>query len=189
MSRLGTYIVGGVAAAFSAGAITAVALGQDDSGDDDSVRSTFNQQAGTATIAGSAAQAFTPTPDNTGDTRQSTPEGATTQTTSSTTPNGTTGGDLQTFDAGDAGTITVHVNGRNLTLESVAANAGWEWREDDQDDNDEVEVYFFRDDTRIKVEVEHDDGGIKHEVESDTRRTGSGSDSSERWDDDDDQDD
>ena len=65
-----------------------------------------------------------------------------------------------TYQAGPAGTVTLRMEGSRLTLDSVTPAAGWTYREDDTDDDDEVEVDFQSPDgVEIDFEAELEDGG------------------------------
>ncbi len=71
-----------------------------------------------------------------------------------------------TYQAGDAGSVTVAVEGGNLVLVSVDPSAGWTVDEVDAR-SDEVEVEFRSGDTEVRFEAEFEDGQIQIRVRVD----------------------
>jgi hypothetical protein len=63
----------------------------------------------------------------------------------------------------EAGSAVVTREGDRLVLGAIAPAEGWEARVDDQDD-DEIEIEFFRGDEELDLEVEIDDGRVEVEV-------------------------
>lgn len=71
-----------------------------------------------------------------------------------------------TFELGDAGSVTVAIDGDRLLLEDLTVADGWQVVTDSRDD-DEIEIDLERGDQRWDLEIELDDGRL--EVERDHR--------------------
>ncbi len=76
--------------------------------------------------------------------------------------------ELRTFAVGDAGTITLRVEGTTVTLVSTAPAAGWSASGDEADDLDEVDVTFTNGDLDAEFSAEFDDGQLVTEVNSES---------------------
>ncbi len=77
--------------------------------------------------------------------------------------------DPGTFDLGDAGSITVSVDGGRLVLDDLTVGEGWEVATREEED-DEIEIDLVSGDRRWDVEFELDDGlldvALDYEVRS-----------------------
>jgi hypothetical protein len=63
----------------------------------------------------------------------------------------------------EAGSAVVTRDGDQLVLGEITPSEGWEARVDDQDD-DEIEIEFFRGNEELDLEIEIDDGRVEVEV-------------------------
>ncbi len=104
--------------------------------------------------------------------RRATPTGDTTSTTGATTPTPTAGavpvtaapgGDVRSFAAAEAGTVTYAVNGATLTLVDAAPAAGWRV-EVERASGIELDLDFRSGTRRVQVDVEFEDGGVRERV-------------------------
>ncbi len=71
--------------------------------------------------------------------------------------------ELLTFPADEAGTVTVEVDGTQVTFVGATPADGWTW-ELDGDDGHEVEVEFHRGTTTVKIDVEVEDAGVQSRI-------------------------
>jgi hypothetical protein len=80
------------------------------------------------------------------------------------------GADAGRFELGDAGSVTVSIDGDRLVLDDLTVADGWEVLSESLDD-DELEIDLARGDQRWHLELELDDGRL--EVERDYEVSGS----------------
>lgn len=73
-------------------------------------------------------------------------------------------------EAGDAGTVRFAVSGRQVAVQDVALNAGWQQLRDERE-FDEVELAFSNGTTFVEVEAELDDGRFETDVDIDSPAT------------------
>jgi hypothetical protein len=72
------------------------------------------------------------------------------------------GAEPGTFDLGDAGSVTVSVDGDRLVVDDLTVATGWEVAEEKVED-DEVELELVRSDQRWDLQIELDDGRLEVE--------------------------
>lgn len=75
-----------------------------------------------------------------------------------------------TFELGDAGSVTVAIDGDRLVLEDLTVTDGWEVDTDSRDD-DEIEIDLERGDQRWDLEIELDGGRLQVERDYRVRTT------------------
>ncbi len=72
-----------------------------------------------------------------------------------------------TFDVGDAGSVTLEVQGGRLTIVSASANSGWTVTKTEEDsDGDEIEVYFETANVQVEFEARLSNGQIVPSVDA-----------------------
>jgi hypothetical protein len=89
-----------------------------------------------------------------------------------------------TFELGAPGTVTLNVDGRDLSVVSSALAPGWTASGDREDDDAEVTIYFRNRDQLVVFSAELEDSRIEIEIEIESTY-----DDDDDWDDDDDEDD
>jgi hypothetical protein len=73
-----------------------------------------------------------------------------------------------TFELGDAGSVTVSIEGDRLVLDDLTVGDGWEVATREEGD-DEIEIDLVRGDQRWDVEIELDDGRLDVERDYEVR--------------------
>jgi hypothetical protein len=78
------------------------------------------------------------------------------------------GAEPGTFELGDAGSVTVSIDGDRLVLDDLTVGDGWEVATREEDD-DELEIDLVRGDQRWDLEIELDDGRLDVERDYEVR--------------------
>jgi hypothetical protein len=71
---------------------------------------------------------------------------------------------VRTYRAGPAGRVRIGITGRRLRLVRVMPAPGWTWKVTEEED-DEIEVSFFRGAEEIEFEIEVENGRLRTEVD------------------------
>jgi len=77
---------------------------------------------------------------------------------------GQVAGEGDVYRVGEAGQVELRHEGDTLELVEVRPADGWDYRVDDRDDDDEVEVTFRGNGREVEFEAEVDDGRLEVEI-------------------------